>query len=336
MRSEGDRLVEAVQETIQIARAAATPAEIYHLKAAGRSNWAKLPAVIALIDEARAGGLRITTDMYIYTAGATGLDAAMPTWVQAGGVEQWIARLRDPSIRARVLAEMRDPGAGWENLLLHAGPDQALLLGFKNPALKPLTGRTLADVARERGRSPEETAIDLVIEDGSRVATAYTLMSEDNVRRQIQLPYMSFGSDAAAQAPEGVFLLSSNHPRAYGNFARLLGRYVRDEKLISLEEAVRRLTSLPAHNLGLADRGTLAPGQVADVVVFDPATIIDHATFAEPKRYATGVSHVLVNGVLALADGEPTGAKPGRFVRGRAWTGRQGGGCRATSAEWSW
>ncbi|MBP6514216.1 MAG: D-aminoacylase [Steroidobacteraceae bacterium] len=336
LRSEGDRFVEAVQETIDISRLSGAPAEIYHLKAGGRSNWGKLDTVIGMIEKARASGQRITADMYNYTAGATGLDAAMPTWVQAGGIEQWTARLRDPATRARVLAEMRDPAANWENLMRHAGAEGTLLLGFKNPALKPLTGRTLASVAAERGTTPEDTAIDLVIEDGSRVAVAYTLMSEDNVRRQVALPWMSFGSDAEAQAPEGAFLLSSNHPRAYGNFARLLGRYVRDEKRVPLEEAVRRLTSLPAHNLGLADRGRLARGNFADVVVFDPATIQDHATFTEPKRYATGVSDVLVNGVPVLAGGEPTGAKSGRFVRGRGWKGAEGGGCRASASDWTW
>jgi N-acyl-D-amino-acid deacylase len=260
----------------------------------------------------------------------------MPTWVQDGGLEAWIERLKDPAIRARVLAEMRSPSPNWENLLGHAGPDQTLLLSFKNPKLKPLTGRTLASVAKERGVSPEDAAIDLVIEDGSRVGTAYMMMSEDNVRREVALPWMSFGSDAAAMAPEGVFLLSNPHPRAYGNFSRVLARYVRDEGLITLEEAVRRLSALPAQNLSLAGRGQLKKGYFADVVVLDPKTIQDHATFEKPHQYSTGVSEVLVNGTLALKAGVPTGAKPGRFVRGRAWTGRDGGGCRASSRDWSW
>jgi N-acyl-D-amino-acid deacylase len=336
MRSEGDRLVEAVQETIEIARASGAPAEIYHLKMGGRANWGKIDSVIAMIEEARRSGVRITTDMYTYVAGATGLDAAMPTWVQDGGLEAWIARLRDPQIRSRVVADMRAPGSDWENLYYHAGPEGTLLLAFKNPKLKPLTGRTLASVAKERGVSPEDAAIDLVIEDGSRVGVAYVLMSEDNVRRQTALPWMSFGSDAEALAPEGVFLLSNPHPRAYGNFARLFARYVREERALTLEDAIHRLTGLPAHNLSLSERGLLEEGYFADVVVFDPKTIQDHATFDKPHQYATGVSEVVVNGRLALRDGVPTGAKPGRFVRGRGWTGREGGGCRASSRDWPW
>ena len=319
MRSEGDRIGEAVDELIEIARQSGAPAEIYHLKMAGRGNWDKLDAIVKKIEDARAEGLRITTDMYTYTAGATGLDAAMPTWVQAGGLEAWIERLKDPAIRARVAAEMQKPGSDWENLYLGAGADKMILAGFKNDALKPLTGKTLAEVAAMRGKSPEETAMDLVVEDGSRVGTIYFLMSEDNVRKQIQLPWMSFGSDAESQAPEGVFLKSSTHPRAYGNVARLLGRYVRDEKLIPLAEAVRRLTSLPATNLGLAGRGALKPGYYADVVVFDPATIADRATFEQPQQYAVGMRDVYVNGVAVLKDGEHSGATPGRAVRGPAW-----------------
>ncbi len=336
IRSEGDHLLEAVQETIEIARSAGTPAEIYHLKAAGRSNWGKLDAVIEAVEKARKSGLRITADMYTYTAGATGLDAAMPPWVQDGGLEAWIARLKDPATRARVIAEMRDPKPAWENLYRHAGPEGTLLLSFKNPALKPLTGKTLGEVAKARRVSPEEAAIQLVIEDGTRVGVAYFLMSEDNVRRQVALPWVSFGSDEAAQASEGVFLLSNAHPRAYGNVARLLGRYVREQKALTLEDAVHRLSGLPAQNLALADRGQLKKGFFADVVVFDPKTIQDHATFDKPHQYATGVSEVLVNGKIALQGGEPTGAKPGRFVRGRGWTGWNDGGCRASPAEWEW
>jgi len=336
MRSEGDRLVEAVAETIEIARASGAPAEIYHLKAAGRANWGKLDQVISMVDEARRQGVRVTADMYTYVRGATGLDAAMPPWVQDGGLEAWIERMRDPAVRARVIKEMRDPSQGWENLYLHAGAEGTLLLAFKNPKLKPLTGRTLASVAEERGVSPEDAAIDLVIEDGSRVGVAYTLMSEDNVRRETALPWMSFGSDAEAMAPQGVFLLSNPHPRAYGNFARVLARYVREEHALTLEDAVHRLSGLPAQNLSLADRGLLKKGYYADVVVFDPKTIQDHATFEKPHQYSTGVSEVLVNGQLAIKDGVPTGAKPGRFVRGRGWTGYPGGGCRASSRDWSW
>ncbi|HKX88370.1 MAG TPA: D-aminoacylase [Sphingopyxis sp.] len=316
MRSEGDRIEEAVDELIEISRRSGAPAEIYHLKMAGRSNWGKLDTIVKKIEDARAAGLRITTDMYTYTAGATGLDAAMPTWVQAGGLEEWIKRLKDPAIRARVVAEMKQPGSDWENLYFGAGADKMILSGFKNDALKPLTGKTLAEVAAMRGKSPEETAMDLVVEDGSRVGTVYFLMSEDNVRRQIRLPWMSFGSDAASQAPEGVFLKSGAHPRTYGNFARLLGRYVRDEKLIPLEQAVYRLTTLPATNLGIKDRGALKPGYHADVVVFDPATIGDRSTFEKPHQYSVGMRDVFVNGVAVLRNGEHSGATPGRAVRG--------------------
>ena len=317
IRNESDRIEAAIAELIEIAGQSGGPAEIYHLKQAGKANWGKLDAVIAQVEAARASGLRITADMYNYTAGATGLDAAMPLWVQAGGIEKWIERLKDPVNRARVLREMKSPIPGEENLLLAAGsPDKVLLLGFKNPKLKPLTGKTLAEVAKLRGKSPEETAIDLVIEDGSRVSTAYYLMDEANVRRQTGLPWMAFGSDAEASAPEGVFLQSSTHPRAYGNVARLLGKYVRDEKATTLPDAIRRLTSFPADNLGLKDRGRLKAGAFADIVIFDPATIGDHATFAKPQQFATGVAHVFVNGVLVLKDGEPTGAKAGRFVKG--------------------
>jgi N-acyl-D-amino-acid deacylase len=321
MRSEGNRLLEAVDELIEIARRAKVPAEIYHLKAAGRQNWGKLDEVVKKIEEARASGLRITTDMYTYPAGATGLDAAMPPWVQEGGLKKWIERLKDPATRERVKKEMSTPSNDWENLYLAAGADKVILVAFKNDKLKPLTGKTLTEVAKMRGKSPEETAMDLVIEDDSRVGTVYFLMSEDNVRRQTALPWMSFGSDADALAPEGVFLKSNPHPRAYGNFARLLGKYVRDEKALPLEDAIRKLTSLPATNLGIRERGLLKEGYFADVVVFDPAKIQDHATFDKPHQYSTGVRHVFVNGVQVLKDGEHTGAKPGRVVRGPGWTG---------------
>jgi N-acyl-D-amino-acid deacylase len=322
MRSEGNRLLEAVDELLTIARRAGVPAEIYHLKAAGRSNWGKLDSVIARVERARAEGLRITADMYTYTAGATGLDAAMPPWVQEGGLQAWRRRLQEPATRARVAREMRTPTTAWENLYLATGsPDNVLLVGFKQDSLKYLTGKTLAEVARMRGRSPEETAMDLVVADDSRVGTVYFLMSEDNVRRQVGLPWMSFGSDAGAPAPEGVFLRSNPHPRAYGNFARLLGRYVRDQRAAELADVIRRLTSLPAENLRLRRRGALRPGSFADVVVFDPDSIMDHATFERPHQLATGVRHVFVNGVQVVRDGAHTGAKPGRVVRGPGWTG---------------
>ncbi len=318
IRSEGNQLLEAVDELIAIARAAHVPAEIYHLKAAGKENWGKLDAVIKKVEAARAQGLRITADMYTYTAGATGLDAAMPPWVQEGGYDAWAARLRDPAVREKVIREMRTPSDKWENLLLGAGsPDRVLLVSFKNDALKPLTGKTLAEVAKMRGKSPEETAMDLVVEDGSRVGTIYFLMSEENVRREIALPWVSFGADEESQAPEGVFLKSNPHPRAYGNFARLLATYVREKKIIPLTEAIRRLTSLPAQNLSLDRRGLLREGYYADVVVFDPAKIEAPATYEKPHQYANGMMDVWVNGVQVLKDGEHTGAKPGRVVYGQ-------------------
>ena len=336
MRSEGDRLLEAVQETVDIARASGGPAEIYHLKVAGRRNWDKVRALIAAVEKARAEGTRITADMYVYTAGATGLDAAMPPWVLDGGLEAWIERLRDAKMRARVIADMREPKPSWENLYGAAGAGGTLLLAFKNPQLKPLTGKTLAEVARMRGVSPEDAAIDLVVEDGSRVGVAYFLMSEDNIRREVVLPWVSFDSDEAAPAPEGVFLKSNNHPRAYGNFARVLAKYVREEKVLTLPQAIHKLAALPAATLSLSDRGQLKNGYFADIVVFDPATIQDHATYDRPHQLATGVDEVWVNGMRALRQGVATGAASGRAVRGRAWAGAGGGGCRASAHEWSW
>ena len=317
VRSEARGLIPAIDEAIEIGRASGAPVEIYHMKASGRDNWPKEDVMIARIEAARARGKRVTADMYTYPAASTGLDAAMPTWVQDGGVEAWIARLKDPAIRARVVAEMRKPGVGWENTLIEAGSaDNVILVGFKNPALKPLTGKTLAEVAKLRGNSPEETAIDLVIEDGTRVQSIYFTMSEDNVRKQMAIPWISFASDAAANGVDGVFALSSTHPRAFGNFVRVVGKYSRDEKIIPLQEAVRRLSAQPAANLGIRDRGMLKAGNFADVVLFDPATVRDNATFAAPKRYATGVRAVFVNGVEVVKDGEPTGLPAGRFVKG--------------------
>ena len=316
MRSEGSRLLEAIDELIQIAREAKVPAEIYHFKAAGRENWAKTDEAIARVEAARREGLRISADVYTYPAGATGLNATMPPWVQEGGYDQWVVRLKDPVTRARVLREMTVPTTEWENFFVGAGPDGILLSGFKSEALKPLTGRTLTEVAAMRGKSPQETAIDLVIEDGSRVEAVYFLMAEDNLRKKLRLPWVSFASDSGSMAPEGVFLRSNPHPRAYGNFARWLGRYVRDEQLVPLEEAIRRLTSMPAEHLSIKERGRLAEGYFADLVVFDAATIQDHATFEKPHQYATGVVHVFVNGTPVLRNGEHTGATPGRVVRG--------------------
>ena len=327
MRSEGNKLLEAIDELIAISRQSGAPAEIYHFKQAGRPNWAKLDAAVARVNAARANGQRITANMYTYTAGATGLDATMPPWVQSGGLEAWEKRLKDPAVRARLVKEMRTPSNDWENLLLlSGGPQNVLLVSFKNPKLKPLTGKTLAEVAKIRGKSPEETAMDLVVEDDSRVGTVFFIMNEDNVKRETGLPWMSFGSDEASPAPEGVFLKSQSHPRAYGNVARLLGKYVRDEHSTTLQDAVRRLTSLPATNIGIKQRGWLKPGYYGDIVVFDPATILDHATFAKPDQLATGVDDVFVNGVQVMRNGKHTGAKPGRFVRGPGWTGWPGGG----------
>jgi N-acyl-D-amino-acid deacylase len=337
MRSEGGRLLEAIDETIEISRRSGTPAEIWHLKAAGRENWPKLEPAIARIEAARKAGLRITADMYAYPAASTGLEASMPPWVQEGGNAAWFARLRDPAIRARVAAEMRRTDAGWNNTLREAGgAENVLIASLRNPSLKPLIGKTLAQIAAARGVTAEEAAMDLVAEDESRVPSIYFLMSEDEVRRKVTLPFMSFGSDGTAVSAEGIFLKSNLHPRGYGNFARVLARYVRDEKRVMLPDAVRRMTAHPAAVLGLRDRGRLEAGFHADVVIFDPAAIQDHATYVEPHRYATGVSHVIVNGVESLRDGEPTDARPGRFVRGRGWTGWDDGGCRKSPRDWDW
>ena len=337
IRNEGDRLLEAIDETVAIAKASGAPAEIYHFKQGGKDNWSKLDPAIARIEAARASGVRITADMYTYTASATGLDAAMPLWVQDGGLEKWIERLKDPAIRAKVAAEMRNPHpVGWDSAYGAAGPDGVLLLAFKNPKLKPLTGMTLSQVAKIRGETPEDTAIDLVIEDGTRVGVAYFSMSEANVRREVALPWMSFDSVEEGAAPEGVFLLSNPHPRAYGSFVRLLGKYVREEHAVTLPDAVRRLSGFPAETLSLKDRGFLRTGYYADVVVFDPATVADKATFAKPHQLAVGVQDVLVNGGLAFHDGVATRAPTGRFVHGRAWTGAPSGGCRKSAADWSY
>ena len=323
MRSEGNALLESIDELLTIAREAGIRSEIYHLKAAGEANWDKLDTAISKIEAARTQGLEITADMYNYTAGSTGLDAAMPPWVQEGGYDAWAERLQDPAVRERMRHEITTPTNEWENLMLAAGSEGTLLVEFKNPALREYTGQTLADVAEQRGTSIPDTIMDLVIEDGSRVQVVYFLMSEENIKQQLKLPWVSFSSDAGSMAPEGVFLNNSTHPRAYGNFARLLGKYVRDEKVISLEEAIRKLTSFPASNLRIQGRGQLSPGYFADIVVFDPTAIQDHATYEEPHQYATGMHHVWVNGTRVLADGDHTGAMPGRVVRGPGWTGSE-------------
>lgn len=321
MRSEADRLLEGIDEVVAIARATGQHAEIYHLKAAGEKNWPKMQQAIDRIEAARKEGLKLSADMYVYTAGGTWLAASMPPWLQAGGHDAMIRRLKDPATRARLIAEMRDPNVPWENLRMLAGSDERLVpIEFKSEALKPLAGKSLAAIARERGTSVEETAMDLIVEDDHRIGTAYFLMSEDNIELGLKQPWVSLGSDAESAAPEGVFLRSSTHPRAYGNVARFLGHYVRDRKLMPLEEGIHRLTGLPASNWKLTDRGCLRAGCHADIVIFDPGTITDHATYEKPQQYATGVSDVFVNGVQVLREGEHTGATPGQVVRGPGWT----------------
>lgn len=321
MRSEADRLLEGIDEVVAIARATGQHAEIYHLKAAGEKNWPKMQQAIDRIEAARKEGLKLSADMYVYTAGGTWLAASMPPWLQAGGHDAMIRRLKDPVTRARLIAEMRDPNVPWENLRMLAGSDERLVpIEFKSEALKPLAGKSLAAIARERGTSVEETAMDLIVEDDHRIGTAYFLMSEDNIELGLKQPWVSLGSDAESAAPEGVFLKSSTHPRAYGNVARFLGHYVRDRKLMPLEEGIHRLTGLPASNWKLTDRGCLRAGCHADIVIFDPGTITDHATYEKPQQYATGVSDVFVNGVQVLREGEHTGATPGQVVRGPGWT----------------
>ncbi|MEJ7644612.1 MAG: D-aminoacylase [Chryseolinea sp.] len=320
MRSEGNSILTAVDETIRIAKEANIPAEIYHLKLAGKNNWNKVDTVIMMINQANKSGLHLTANMYTYTAGATGLDAAMPPWVQEGGIHQWIKRMHDPQIRKKVIDEMKTPTDKWENLLLMAGSaENVMVVGFANDSLKRFMGKTLAEVARIHEKSPEETAMDLVMSDSTRVGTVYFMMSEDNIKKQLKLPYVSLGSDAESAAPEGAFLKSSTHPRAYGNFSRLFAKYVREEKVLTIQEAIRRLTSLPATNLKIKKRGLLRPGNFADIVIFDPEKIQDHATFEKPHQLATGMMYVLVNGTVVLDKGEHTGALPGRVVRGPGW-----------------
>ncbi|MDT0540159.1 D-aminoacylase [Croceitalea sp. P059] len=323
IRSEGDYWLEAIDELLQIANEADIAAEIYHLKAGGKDNWSKWETAIAKIDSARNAGLKITTDMYNYTAGATGLDASMPPWVQEGGYGKWAERLQDPAIRKKVINEMKAKGDGWENLYFAAGsPEKLILNGFRSDSLRYLTGKTLGEVARMRGTSPEETAIDLVVQDSSRVGTVYFLMSEENVKKQIALPYMSFGSDAASIAPVKPFTNYSPHPRAYGNVARLLGKYVREEKIISLEEAIYKLSGLPASNLKIKKRGTLTVGNFADIAIFNAETVIDKATFDNSHQFAEGMVHVFVNGEQVLQNKQHTGAMPGRVVRGPGYKTR--------------
>lgn len=319
IRSEGNQILEALDELFAIAKETDISSEIYHLKVAGKSNWEKLDTVIDKINKARDSGLKITTDMYCYIAGATGLNASMPPWVQEGGLKEWKKRLQDQEIRKQVRNEMLTSTQDWENLYFDIGPENILLVGFKSEKLKQYTGKTLAEVAKLRGKNPEETAMDLVIEDDSRVGTIYFIMNEENIKKKVKLPYMSFGSDAEAPAPEGVFLKSNTHPRAYGNFARLLGKYVRDEKIITLEEAIRKLTSLPASNLKIKDRGLLKEGNFADIVIFDFNQIKDRATYENPHQLASGVVHVFNNGKQVLKDGEHTGVMSGQIIRGPGW-----------------
>jgi N-acyl-D-aspartate/D-glutamate deacylase len=315
IRNENDSLLDALDEFLAIAKNSGARSEIYHIKAAGRANWGKLDEMIRRIDAARAAGEAITADMYTYPASATGLDAIMPGWIRAGGFQEWKKRLQDPAMRKKLLAEWQRAGGAFAG---PGGPEGVLLVGFKNDSLKPLTGKTLKDVAAMRGKSAEETAMDLVVQDNSRIECIYFTMSEDNLRKEIVLPWVSFASDAGSYSPEGVFLKSNPHPRAYGTFARVLAKYVRDDEVITLPDAIHRLAGLPAENLRLQRRGELTAGYYADVVVFDPARIQDHATFDRPHQFATGVRDVFVNGVQVLKDGEHTGAKPGRVLRGPA------------------
>jgi N-acyl-D-amino-acid deacylase len=322
MRDEGAHMLEAIDELITISREAGIRAEIYHLKSSGMDNWPLFDDAIEMIEAARAEGLPITADVYTYPAGATGLNVTIPPWVQDGGFDKSVERMSDPETRQRIIEEMNTPSDDWENMFLIAGsPENILLVNFKNEALKPLTGKTLAEVAEMRDTPVEETIMDLIIEDGSRVGTVYFTQSDDVVRKAVSMPWVSFNSDGASLAPEGVFLKSNPHPRAYGSFARVLGKYVRDEQVITMEDAIRKLAALPADVLKIERRGRLEPGYFADVVVFDPATIQDHATFVEPHQYATGMVHVFVNGEQVLEDGEHTGATPGRVVRGPGWRG---------------
>ncbi|HQR34656.1 MAG TPA: D-aminoacylase [Blastocatellia bacterium] len=317
MRSEGNQLIEAVEELLRISREANIPAEIYHLKASGEANWAKMDQVIKMVEKARRQGLKVTADMYTYTAGSTGLNSTLPPWTLDGGFEALFKRLQDAETRKKIAAEVRTPTDKWENMYQLAGsPERILLVGFRNPALKQYLGKNIAEVAKLRGKDPVETIMDLILEDRSRVDTVYFMMSEENVKKQLKLPWVSFGSDAASMAAEGVFLNSSTHPRAYGNFARLLGKYVRDEKVIPMEEAIRRLAALPAANLGLDRRGLLKADYFADVVIFDPKTIADRATFEQPHQYSVGMQHVFVNGKQILKDGEHTGITSGRALWG--------------------
>ncbi len=320
MRDEGANMLEAVDELLTIAHEANIRAEIYHLKSSGQANWPLFDQAVAMVEDARANGLQITADVYTYPAGSTGLNASIPPWVQEGGFEASVERMKDPALRARIAEEMLENSKEWENLYIGAGtPDNILLVDFKSEKLKPLTGKTLAEVAAMRGTDPRMTAMDLIIEDNSRVGTVYFTQSEEIVKKAVALPWVSFNSDEASMAPEGVFLKSSAHPRAYGSFARVLAKYVRDEKVITLPEAIRKLAALPSQTLKIDRRGELKTGFYADVVVFDPDKIQDHATFINPHQYATGMLHVFVNGTQVLKDGEHTGAKPGRVVRGPGW-----------------
>ncbi|MDT9599426.1 N-acyl-D-amino-acid deacylase family protein [Sphingosinicella rhizophila] len=326
MRSEGDRLLESIDELIEIARKSGARGEIYHFKQAGKTNWNKIDAAIARVEAARASGLKISANMYPYTMGGSGLDAAMPTWVQSGGLDAWIGRMKDPKVRARIREEITKPGIGWENLYLATGPDRMIAMGFRSEKLKPLTGKTIAEIAAMLGTDPVDTMMDLVIEDGSRVGIIYNFMDEENVARATAIPWMSFGSDAAAVAAEGDTLKSPSHPRTYGTFARVVGRYARDQKLMPLGEVIRKMSSQPAENMAIKGRGRLAEGYFADVIMFDPETFIDRSTLEKPHVYAEGMRNVFVNGEPVLLNGEPTANRPGRVVRGPGWTGWPGGG----------
>jgi len=325
LRSEGDNIIQATGEFLRIIREAGIRGEIFHLKTGGRDNWAKMDEVIGIVEKAREEGLEITADAYPYAAGMAGLLASFPPWIQDGGVEAAIKRMKDPATRRRIIQEMREPTKGWESLYLQCGsPDRILLIAFNTESLKPLTGKTLAQVAEIRGKSPEETAMDLLIEDNGQVLAIYFSQSEENLKKTLPLPWLSYCTDESSYAPEGIFLRSGAHPRAYGSYPRILGKYVREEKLMTLQEAIRKMSAFPAETLRIERRGRLQTGYFADIVVFDPDKVRDLATFENPHQYATGIVHVLVNGVQVLRDGEHTGAKPGRVVRGPGARARKG------------
>lgn len=321
LRSEGNRFMEALDELIHIMRATGVSGEVYHLKATGSQNWRKMDQAIEKIEAARAAGLALTADMYTYAYSGTGLASCIPPWAHDGGFDKLIERLKHPETREKIKAEMNGPATDWENMFYENDNDGIFLAGFANRELRRYQGVTLSEVMSERGTSAADTVIDLLIEDNSRIFTLYFRMTEDNLRVQVQLPWVSFCSDAGSIANEGNFLSYHPHPRAYGSFARVIGKYVRDEGLVTLQDAVRRLSGFAADNLKIAGRGYLKPGCFADIAIFDPEQVQDHSAPGDPHRYSEGMAHVFVNGTQVLEQGEHTGALPGRVVRGPGWTG---------------